>query len=426
MMTLSLGIDIGTSGIRTAVLDDTGQLISTARVRHEAQQDGGIDAELWWHSVAACIHSQAVALGEIGRNLSEIGRIGVDGTSGTMVLTDKNLTPVTQALMYNSSGFHVEAAAIAQHAPSVHITKGSNSALARALRLMAEDTDGRATYLLHQADFIIAKLRGQGGFSDHNNTLKLGYDPETERWPEWFEKTAVRMSILPKPLAAGAVISQIGYTIAKEFGFSIAARVHAGTTDSIAAFLAAAPLTQEAAVTSLGTTLAIKIISDARIDDPEIGLYSHKLGKYWLVGGASNTGGGVLASVFSPDKLTSLSSEIDPSQTSPFDYYPLLKAGERFPINDPDLPPRMEPRPDSDAAYLQGLLESIARIEAQCYGAIVERGGARPRQLFTAGGGARNETWAAIRTRVLGIRPRPAQHTEAAIGTARLINSYTN
>lgn len=61
--------------------------------------------------------------------------------------------------------------------------------------------------------------------------------------------------------------------------------VHAGTTDSIAAFLAAAPMKPGEAVTSLGTTLTVKLLSDRRIDAPELGLYSHKLRAEWLVGG---------------------------------------------------------------------------------------------------------------------------------------------
>jgi hypothetical protein len=44
------------------------------------------------------------------------------------------------------------------------------------------------------------------------------------------------------------------------------------------------------AVTSLGSTLAIKLLSETRIDDARYGLYSHRLGSSWLVGGASNTG----------------------------------------------------------------------------------------------------------------------------------------
>lgn len=66
--------------------------------------------------------------------------------------------------------------------------------------------------------------------------------------------------------------------------------IHAGTTDSIVAFLAAADPVPGAAVTSLGTTLAVKLMSDTRIKAPEMGLYAHRLGKGRLIGGASNTG----------------------------------------------------------------------------------------------------------------------------------------
>lgn len=197
--------------------------------------------------------------------------------------------------------------------------------------------------------------------------------------------------------------------------------IHIGTTDSIAAFLAAAPHQIGAAVTSLGTALAVKILSEERIDTPEMGLYSHPLGDGWLVGGASNTGGGVLRALFTDAKLAALSEQIDPAQTSPLDYYPLLAPGERFPINDPDLAPRMDPRPDDDARFLHGLFESIARIEAQCYLAIKARSGLDAKPHFTAGGGAKNTVWTAIRARVLGHELHRANHTEAAIGTVRLI-----
>ena len=62
-------------------------------------------------------------------------------------------------------------------------------------------------------------------------------------------------------------------------------------------------------------------------------------------GGASNTGGAVLKAHFTDDQLKELSQHIDPEKPSGLDYYPLLKAGERFPINDPFLEPRLTPRP---------------------------------------------------------------------------------
>lgn len=93
-------------------------------------------------------------------------------------------------------------------------------------------------------------------------------------------------------------------------------------------------------VTSLGSTLAVKLLSTSRVDDSRYGIYSHRLGDKWLVGGASNTGGAVLRQLFSNEQLQELSAQIDPSKPSPLDYYPLPKVGERFPEADPNKEPR--------------------------------------------------------------------------------------
>ena len=93
-------------------------------------------------------------------------------------------------------------------------------------------------------------------------------------------------------------------------------------------------------VTSLGSTLAIKLVSEVRVDDARFGVYSHRLDDTWLVGGASNTGGAVLRQLFTDDQLVALSEHIDPAMPSPLDYYPLPKKGERFPVSDPNMMPR--------------------------------------------------------------------------------------
>jgi D-ribulokinase len=360
------------------------------------------------------------ALRDAGHDPAAIASIAVDGTSGSLVLTDGALMPVTRALMYDDAGFDAEAARIAACAPAPHIARGPGSALARALRLAAEDTDGRAVHLLHQADVIAARLMGRGGLTDLNNALKTGLDPVTGRWPDWISRLPLRANLLPRALPPGAAMGRIDGTVACRLGLPTCAMIHAGTTDSIAAFLAAADPVPGQAVTSLGTTLAVKLFSDRRIDAPEMGLYAHRLGAGWLLGGASNTGGGVLAQLFSPAQLESLSARIDPSVESPLDYYPLLKPGERFPVNDPILPPRMEPRPGDDAAFLHGLFESMARIEGRAYDLLTDLGAPAPRRILTAGGGAANNVWSAIRARVLGLPVLAAERPEAAIGSARL------
>jgi hypothetical protein len=153
---------------------------------------------------------------------------------------------------------------------------------------------------------------------------------------------------------------------------------------------------------------------------PQYGLYSHRVGDVWLAGGASNTGGKVLLNFFSAKQISELSQHIDPAEPSGLDYYPLLGKGERFPISDPNLAPKLEPRPDSDVLFLQGILEGIAGIEALAYRRMSELGGPGLRSLRSVGGGAQNEVWTEIRRRKLGVSFQPALSEEAAAGAARL------
>lgn len=420
MSGLALGIDLGTSGVRSAVIDAGGRVLGLARASYGTGPDDRRDPECWWQAVCTCVAAQLNTLRDGGHDPAALTGLAVDGTSGSLVLTDADLVPVTRALMYDDGGFTQEAALIAAVAPDPHVARGPGSALARALRLVSEDAENRAVHLLHQADFIAARLIGRGGHTDVNNALKTGLDPATARWPDWMDALPLAQNVRPQAHLPGAVIGAIDRAQAHQLGLPDRLMIHAGTTDSIAAFLAAAMPLPGSAVTSLGTTLAIKLMSSDRIDVPQMGLYSHRLGEGWLVGGASNTGGGVLRSLFSDAHLAELAAQIDPDTPSPLDYYPLLKPGERFPINDPALAPRLSPRPTDDATFLHGLLESIARIERQAYRAMADHGAPLPERIITAGGGAANPVWTRIRERMLGVPIVQATAPEAAVGAAKL------
>lgn len=209
-------------------------------------------------------------------------------------------------------------------------------------------------------------------------------------------------------------------SLAQRFSFPPTCIVCAGTTDSIAAFLAAGVTSPGEAVTSLGSTLAMKLISTTRVDNSVYGVYSHRLGDVWLVGGASNTGGAVLRTLFTDQELAELSNKIDPSTSSSLDYYPLPSVGERFPIYDPHMKPRLEPVPASREEYLKGILEGIAKIECRSYSLLLELGASPLKRVVTCGGGASNETWTAMRERILGVPVQKSGNVEASYGSALL------
>lgn len=411
-MGLYLGIDFGTSGVRAAIVD-SGATIQ-AEARHSLEISEPLEKVGRWRKILFNL------LEEIPEKLRrKIKGIAINGTSGTVLLCDRNGDPVDRPLMYNDdcSGSVLET--LKQFAPAKNTVLSATSSLAKLLWMSQLPSFSQAKYFLHQADWLGFLLHGQLGISDYHNALKLGYDVEALKYPDWLQSLQIPIQ-LPKICAPGTPISQIRPEIAFEYGLSPNCLICAGTTDSIAAFLASGASSPGEAVTSLGSTLVVKLLSRTRIEDATYGIYSHRLGDLWLTGGASNTGGAVLKEFFSVAELESLSREIDPTTKSNLDYYPLLKTGERFPINDPNLAPKLEPRPSDRVEFLHGLLEGISRIEARGYELLQILGADRLTRVYTAGGGAENDTWTEMRRHYLGVPVIRSGNTEAAYGTALL------
>jgi len=416
---LYLGIDLGTSGIRAILLDEQEHVIATARITlpppvlqgSTSEQDAG----LWWNGIVEIItrlHQQVP--------LHAVRAIAIDGTSGTVLLTDAQGQPLHAALMYNDSRARDQLHTLREVAPANSPVHSSSSALAKGLWLSEQPYAAEARYLLHQADWIAGKLAGRFGFSDPNNCLKMGYDACHNCWPTWLEQLPLPRDWLPSVYPQASPISAIDPAVAKELGLSPQAQIIAGTTDSTASFIATGASQVGEAVTALGSSLVLKIIAADPVTDMRYGIYSQPLGNHWLVGGASNSGGAVLQHYFTDTEMAQLEARLQPATPTGLNYYPLLAAGERFPINDPDLLPRLSPRPQADWQFFQGLLEGIAAIELHGYQRLTECGAPWPSSIRTTGGGSRNSAWTQIRARLLNVPLLAADHREAAFGSARL------
>jgi len=407
-----LGIDFGTSGARSCVIDAEGAIVAEDARDFgtlEEHERAGIWRDARWDLVASLPPP-------IRAQLSDIA---LDGTSGTVLACDEELSPRHPPLLYNDDRAVEEARLIAKTANPGHPAAAVTSGLAKTLWLKKRLGLTGARLYLNQADWLSGLLTGRVGMTDYHNALKMGLDLDELKWPAWVEYLA-DVDYLPVPIAPGARLATVSRPRARYLGVNPGCMVHAGTTDSIAAFLAAGVTKSGDAVTSLGSTLVLKLLSDTPVESAEHGVYSHWFGSRWLAGGASNAGGAVLRQFFDDRQLAALSEQIDPAVASPLDYLPLPRTGERFPVNDPQLAPRLAPRPPDDTEFLHGLLESLARIEAEGYGLLAALGATPVSRVETAGGGARNAVWARIRQRRLGLPVTRAAHIEAAYGAARL------
>ena len=413
MSGLVIGIDVGTSGVRCVAMDGAGEIAAQAGVQ---MADHGADpcaAGTWWSAASAAL---LVLLSQI--DARSVRALAVDGTSGTMLPVDMDGAPLASAMMYcDPIADAAILASIAAAAPAGSAARGAASGLAKAM--VFQDLSGLAA-IVHQADWIAGMLSGRFDISDENNALKTGYDPVLRQWPEWISLSGMNIGLLPKIVPPGTNTGKISNVTAGTFGLSSDVIIAAGTTDGCASFLATGASEPGEGVTALGSSLTIKLLSDKPVNAPQFGIYSHRIGDKWLAGGASNTGGKVLAASFSIERIIELSKRIDPETDSGLDYYPLVKDGERFPIADPSLKPKMHPRPEDDADFLKAIFEGVASVEALGYQRLAELGCPPLRSVRSVGGGAVNRVWTRIRARKLGVPMLPALSGEAAAGTARL------
>lgn len=433
---LFIGIDLGTSGVRAIAIDDAETIQGQAKVTLPAPHIDGPrveqDPALWWTAVCECLKALTAQI-----DTSKVAAIAVDGTSGTLLLTDNNNKPLGPALMYNDARAGAEAAAISKVAPANTAAMGASSTLAKLLWLHEHSYPSEACHALHQTDWITAQLcsaQETHSITDTNNAMKLGYDAEHHCWPQWMldllNTHQIPAHLIPEVVNPGTSIGSLDENLAERFGLPATTRIVTGTTDSTASFIATGAREVGEAVTVLGSTLVVKVIAEQAVFAAEYGVYSQPLmvndRQRWLVGGASNSGGAVLRQFFSDQQIQDLTPLLRPDTPTGLDYYPLPATGERFPVSNPELTGRLEPRPDDDVIFFQGMLEGIAKIEAQAYQLLAELGAPYPLSLRTTGGGAQNEAWTQMRTNYLNTRMLIATHTEAAFGTALLAKQATS
>jgi sugar (pentulose or hexulose) kinase len=357
----------------------------------------------------------------------KVSAVSVDGTSGTLLAChhDGRLPPppLDRALPYHQA-CPEQAGAVVQllHGSAgwqEHPAASASGSLARALKLQALASQaGIAGPLLlrHQADWLTGWLLKDWRWGEEGNNVRLGWDLQRGGWLGSIAE-AIGPHVLPRVRTSGSVLGHLDPAAASALGLPEACRVVAGSTDANAAVLAADPAEGDG-VAVLGTTLVLKQFVEAPLAGP--GISNHRVAGRWLAGGASNAGAGILRRFFNDAQIAELSRQIDPDRPTGLHLLPLSRPGERFPVDDPALAPILEPRPISDARYLQALLEGLTSIEVTGWRRLRALGGPALKRVISVGGGARNSQWRALRARALGVPVLNRPKRTAALGMALL------
>ena len=444
---LFMGMDFGTSGCRVSLIDERGVQKFETSVRYTDTREANATKETSSSSSSmTAIWEDALwtSLENIPRQIRErIVSVAIDGTSGTVIIVHPDSgEPLYKAMMYNEK-FEAGAQHLASEryrVPDGHVTRSSTSALSKLAHYFANENPKPNSYkLLHHADWLSYKLHEIMGVSDFNNSLKLGFDPGSESYPQWMLDLPFAEALPKKMLPPGARIDVVRNARAREFLSNPECVVCTGTTDSVAAFIASGATEPGDACTSLGSTLAWKLISETRVDDGSVGIYSHKIGnQYWLVGGACNTGGNILRAFFTNNELQSLTETIEKENMFELNLFGVRdadffksNAGGDFGLEVNDAVKKCESERETcanDALFLCKIFSSIAKAEKRCYENANAMGASvKLKKVYTSGGGAANVAWCKMRSSCLSsdnpgstIDVCASEYTEASYGTALL------
>jgi D-ribulokinase len=423
-----LGLDLGTQSVRAIAVSATGDVLGVGFQRLTSQRDGPRheqNPEEWWRAVAAASHTAVV-----GVPPGSIRGVAVDGTSGTILLTDRSGRPLTLGLMYDDTRAVEEARRVNEVGAAVWTSLGYRMqpswALPKLLWLLREYPDLLpGARLTHQVDFINRRLVGREVSTDSSTALKTGYELVHVTWPhEILAALGVPEEIMPGVVRPGTQIGTVTTEAAAMTGIPQGTPVIAGMTDGCAAQVGAGALSVGSWNSVLGTTLVLKGVTQELIRDPLGVVYSHRspVGG-WLPGGASSTGAGVLTACFPGRDLDALSEQAAAWEPASVIAYPLVSRGERFPFTAPEAEGFVLGEPTDEIDLYAAMLQGVAFIERLCFDYLDMLGAPTNGDLRLTGGGARSRYWSQIRADILGRQVSIPENAEAALGMAVLAAS---
>ncbi len=426
-----IGIDLGSQGMRVAVLDNRGRVVAAAgeelALTEASRQEQ--DPEIWWQFCVGCLK-------KIVQNLSEQAKknlvsLSVSSTSGTVIALDHNNMPLSKAIMYsdNRSIKQAEHCKLTARAAMTEGFTGFNSSCGLPKMIwFIQNFPQKAREInqwIHAADFITGKLTGVYNVTDYTNALKSGYDLSAFCWPDYLiTSLKLRTEWLQKVVPSGTVVGKIDKEVATKIGLPDHLLVSVGITDGCASQVASGAMQPGQWNTTLGTTMVIKGVTKQQVKDPEGRIYNHRHPEgYWLPGGAGNIGADWVAKEYptSFSELSGLAKSLIPTGEMA---YPLMQEGERFPF----LAPRARgfcPKQISHAQLFAAKMEGVAYVERYAYALMEGLSGEKAEVVFTAGGASTNELWLKIRSAVLNKPIYKMKYVSGAVGAAIVAASQT-
>jgi xylulokinase len=389
---IAIGVDVATAEVRAVAVDmATGAALASARasLAPPVRSAGGKSEQRPDYADVTASLVAAVCR-DLSGSSADVRAICVTGTSGTIVPCAEDGSPIGNARLYDDTS---SLAVLSDRGVT------NMSSLGRMVSLQA---DADTPVFLHTPDVVTWSLAGEPLPTDTSHALKAGADQELAVWPE-AEMTALGLDVHAVPSLAypGVIVGSVSDLMTQRLGLPSGVRIASGMTDGCTAQISSGAIHLGDTMAVLGTTLVMKAVSAISIRTHDGAVYSHRSpdGDYWA-GGASNAGAGVLATEFAGRDLGALDAAAAAHGPSTVIRYPLSRAGERFPVADPDATGFSLGTPTDDVDAFRAVLEGVAFVERLGIETLTGLG-IRPHRHSITGGASRSAIWNRIRATAL-------------------------
>jgi xylulokinase len=306
-MSYFLGIDIGTSGTKTLIIDRSGKVLAESNAKYPLHHPKPLwseqDPEDWW---TATVKTVRAVVRKAKVKPASVAAIGLSGQMHGSVFLDKRDKVLRPAILWNDQRTAAECAEIERFAGGrTNLIKlVANPALTGFtapkilwLRRHEPKLFERTKKILLPKDEIRRRMTGDYATDVSDASGMLLLDVAKRRWSrELLHKLQLDIDLFAECFESQQVTGRLTPAAAQELGLTTACQVVGGAGDCAANAVGTGVVSSGILSTSIGTSGIMFVHSDQPKIDPagRLHTFCHAVDGKWHMMGVSLTGGGAM------------------------------------------------------------------------------------------------------------------------------------
>lgn len=408
-----IGIDLGTSGVKTLLVNEKGKILSEASISypciHIRDNYSEQDPSMWVIHTIDCLKKLLK-----NQDKKKIKAISFGGQMHGLVMLDQDDNIIRPAILWND-GRAVEETIYFNNIIGKNMISTYTGNIAfpgfTAPKLLwvyynEKENFQKISKIMLPKDYLIYRLSGEFATDVSDASGTLFFDVKNRRYSkEMLDLCHIGENQLPRVFESFEVIGTIKESIAMELGLSSDIKVVAGAGDNAAAAIGTGTVGEGACNISLGTSGTIFISSNNFSVDKDNALHSFcdASGKYHLMGcilSAASARSWWLENVLQSSDYDEDEQNLEDSNVI---FLPYL-IGERSPHNDVNIRGAFInlSMNTTRGQMSKAILEGVAFALKDCLRVAIDNG-VLPQYTTICGGGAKSNTWKKIIADVLEI-----------------------